>query len=454
MMGRQRLAKGELGRAWRRYTRDRRIEDRNRLVTHYAPLVNRHAALLTRRMSRRVSYDEVRSAAFDGLMQAVESYDPTRATQFEAYCRRRLTGAVLDWLRGVDTQSRAVRRFEKNRDAIIEEHDRRHGFRPPDSDIARDMGMSPARYARLSRRARMGNPIPFSAVEHPSRARHGAGRHWDIRDRSAADPTHRVARATLAEYLFRSLTVAARFCSLACGRGSFFRSLTVAARFCPFACGRGSFFPLPYSRGSVDARFKPISKSTQAPNHSTDMSTEPASHIARAVRHRVPHRTSMPANGLREPAERARRKERPQRKTSQEVAMTDIPEMDTAQLLDLLGTTASRLESDDLPGLAKMHGWALALAQADGPVQAQATTLSAQLEALILGAVDDAETALAEVRAAVAELTGECDDSDPTPTDESSARTERDRPTAAIGGYRIGRPPTAQPRRAHLRRVA
>jgi two-component system chemotaxis sensor kinase CheA len=101
--------------------------------------------------------------------------------------------------------------------------------------------------------------------------------------------------------------------------------------------------------------------------------------------------------------------------------MTDIPEMDTAQLLDLLGTTASRLESDDLPGLAKMHGWALALAQADGPVQAQATTLSAQLEALILGAVDDAETALAEVRAAVAELTGECDDSDPTPTDESSA---------------------------------
>jgi hypothetical protein len=101
--------------------------------------------------------------------------------------------------------------------------------------------------------------------------------------------------------------------------------------------------------------------------------------------------------------------------------MTDIPEMDTAQLLDLLGTTASRLESDDLPGLAKMHGWALALAQADGPVQAQATTLGAQLEALILGAVDDAETALAEVRAAVAELTGECDDSDPTPTDESSA---------------------------------
>jgi RNA polymerase sigma factor for flagellar operon FliA len=174
-------------------------------VTHYAPLVNRHAALLTRRMSRRVSYDEVRSAAFDGLMQAVESYDPTRATQFEAYCRRRLTGAVLDWLRGVDTQSRAVRRFEKNRDAIIEEHDRRHGFRPPDSDIARDMGMSPARYARLSRRARMGNPIPFSAVEHPSRARHGAGRHWDIRDRSAADPTHRVARATLAEYLTQGL---------------------------------------------------------------------------------------------------------------------------------------------------------------------------------------------------------------------------------------------------------
>jgi hypothetical protein len=132
--------------------------------------------------------------------------------------------------------------------------------------------------------------------------------------------------------------------------------------------------------------------------------------------------------------------------------MTDIPEMDTAQLLDLLGTTASRLESDDLPGLAKMHGWALALAQADGPVQAQATTLSAQLEALILGAVDDAETALAEVRAAVAELTGECDDSDPTPTDESSAEPNaiaqppQSADTESAGPHRTAPPGASAPR--------
>ncbi|MCB9849234.1 MAG: sigma-70 family RNA polymerase sigma factor [Phycisphaerales bacterium] len=238
-MGTGHYARKNVSGTWRRYLQERRVEDRNELVTHYVPLADSHAARMVRRLSPRVSYDEIRSAAFDGLMHAVESYDPHRQTQFESYCRRRLTGAVLDWLRSVDTESRAVRSFEKNRSQTIERLRHRFAHRPSDAEVAAHMRLSSARFARLSRRSRLGNAVLFSHLEQQSSIRSGsAGRRWDAPDERAIDPAKPVAQKLLAAMLTRGFTRDERMVLLL----YYFEQLTMAEV--------GSFLKLSESRVS------------------------------------------------------------------------------------------------------------------------------------------------------------------------------------------------------------
>jgi len=82
-------------------------------------------------------------------------------------------------------------------------------------------------------------------------------------------------------------------------------------------------------------------------------------------------------------------------------------------LIERLSQTVRRIDQDDLSGLAKMHGWCQALAErcaetgdTSGALSARARALLGQLEALILGEVEDAGQAFAAVAAAVSELAG------------------------------------------------
>ena len=100
---------------WQKYLSTRVVEERNNLVVHYSHLVHTHAARLSRKLPAQVSYDEICSAAFDGLIEAIEAYDPERKAKFETFCQQRISGAVMDWLRSLDPQSRTVRTFEKRK---------------------------------------------------------------------------------------------------------------------------------------------------------------------------------------------------------------------------------------------------------------------------------------------------------------------------------------------------
>ena len=89
------------------------------------------------------------------------------------------------------------------------------------------------------------------------------------------------------------------------------------------------------------------------------------------------------------------------------------PQEHTAEsLVSQLAETVQRVDQDDLSGLAKMHGWCQALAEAcssgavpEGEnVGKQAKSLLGTLESLILGEAEDAARALATVVDTVAEL--------------------------------------------------
>jgi len=192
---------------WRRYARFRRSEDRNALVAHYAPLARACAGRVMRQAGPTLHFDEVYCAALSGLLRAVEAYNPARAVPFEAYSRRRISGAILDWLRSSGTKSRAVRHFERATRRASERIRAAAGRMPSDGELAAHLRISAARFRELAGRTRAADPVPFSALECrlPSRGA-GRSRSWDIHDAAAIDPAQSFARSLLCDWLGRGLS--------------------------------------------------------------------------------------------------------------------------------------------------------------------------------------------------------------------------------------------------------
>lgn len=191
---------------WKRYLKTRQVELRNEIVMHYSPLVQAHAARLSRKLPAQISYDEICSAAFDGLIEAVEAYDPERKAKFETFCQQRISGAVMDWLRSLDPQSRTVRTFEKKRMMVKESLGTDAEYNPSQEELAKRLDISPDRYDYLSRLSQLGKEVHFSAME-PSgdHGTKGTGT-WDVRDTRSTDPATKISRELLTKFLAKGLT--------------------------------------------------------------------------------------------------------------------------------------------------------------------------------------------------------------------------------------------------------
>ena len=191
---------------WKKYLNTRAIALRNKLVEHYRPLVHMLAARLAQKLPAQISYDEICSAGYDGLMEAVQAYDPSHKAKFETFCQQRIHGAVMDWLRTLDGQSRTVRSFEKQRMQHKELLDSSLGRPPTEAELATKMGMSQSRYTELSRLSRLGHEVHLSAVQGDDDGHHrGSPGGWDIKDTGAVDPSQRVSRQMLTDFIARGL---------------------------------------------------------------------------------------------------------------------------------------------------------------------------------------------------------------------------------------------------------
>jgi len=191
---------------WKEYLETRAVDLRNKLVVHYSTLVHAHAARLSRRLPAQISYDEICSSAFDGLIEAVEAYNPERKAKFETFCQQRISGAVMDWLRSLDPQSRTVRTFEKRRVLAKEALGADYDITPSQTEIAQRLDMSVDRYDYLARLSQLGKEVHFSAMEpSANRQTEGSSHSWDIRDPRSVDPAVTVSRKLLADYLAKGL---------------------------------------------------------------------------------------------------------------------------------------------------------------------------------------------------------------------------------------------------------
>ncbi len=198
----KRMVKDDMPALWRRFSKTRTEENRNRIIERYVPLVNKLAEILARRLWPRVTADELASAGYDGLIGAVEGFDPQRGVKFETYCRQRIVGAIRDWQREIDPLGRSGRNFERAMNAAEERIQAESGRCATSEELAGRMGLSLPKFLRMKKTMLASHTVPLEQpVERSDETR---GQSFYPAD-DGPSPIEQTEREMIREYLTRGL---------------------------------------------------------------------------------------------------------------------------------------------------------------------------------------------------------------------------------------------------------
>ncbi|MEL6614325.1 MAG: sigma-70 family RNA polymerase sigma factor [Bacteroidota bacterium] len=141
---------------------------------------------LVRSMARRVTlpdhplatYRDMENAGMLGMVQALHSYDPERGTTFASFAYGRIRGALIDFLRTIDTLSRDRRRRVAEASRCAEELQQELGAEPRAAQVADRLGVTVKAYDRLRTDAQQrfalslfaeseSRPVPIDTLPSP-----------------------------------------------------------------------------------------------------------------------------------------------------------------------------------------------------------------------------------------------------------------------------------------------
>jgi RNA polymerase sigma factor FliA len=75
------------------------IEERNELITNYIPLANKLAFQKNKFVSKNLSIDELKSAAYMGLVDAANKFNLKYKCSFSTYAKIRILGEICDFIK-------------------------------------------------------------------------------------------------------------------------------------------------------------------------------------------------------------------------------------------------------------------------------------------------------------------------------------------------------------------
>ena len=137
---RQRLSSDDSLTLWKEYqaTQDRRVRDR--LVLTFAPLVKYIVYKKLRELPATCELEDLISCGIEGLIAAIDRYDPSKGATLEQFVWTRIHGSVLDELRRQDWAPRSLRRWERDINRAREQFTALYGRRPTREELAEAVG--------------------------------------------------------------------------------------------------------------------------------------------------------------------------------------------------------------------------------------------------------------------------------------------------------------------------
>ncbi|MCW8894765.1 RNA polymerase sigma factor FliA [Sulfurimonas sp.] len=117
------------------YTQDIKHKE-DELAIQYLPAVKAMAFRLKERLPSSIDYMDLSAIGTEELIKLARRYDEKLNDSFWGYAKKRVYGAMLDYLRSLDILSRASRKLVKAIDYAIEEYRVTHEEEPTDEELA------------------------------------------------------------------------------------------------------------------------------------------------------------------------------------------------------------------------------------------------------------------------------------------------------------------------------
>jgi len=106
------------------------------LAIQYLPAVKAMAFRLKERLPSSVDFSDLSAIGTEELIKLARRYDESLNDSFWGYAKKRVYGAMLDYLRSLDILSRASRKLVKQIDYAVEEYRLTHDEEPSDEELA------------------------------------------------------------------------------------------------------------------------------------------------------------------------------------------------------------------------------------------------------------------------------------------------------------------------------
>ena len=118
--------------------------DRDAMITHHLPLVRYVAGSMARHAnaSSIVDYEDLVGYGTEGLIDAVDSFNPTYNVRFSTWAVMHIRTTIQDALRVLDPLPRSLRSKSKEIERTQYDLANKRGCWPADSDVAHEMGIT------------------------------------------------------------------------------------------------------------------------------------------------------------------------------------------------------------------------------------------------------------------------------------------------------------------------
>ncbi|MBD3806289.1 RNA polymerase sigma factor FliA, partial [Sulfuricurvum sp.] len=114
---------------------------KDQLALQYLPAVKAMSFRLKERLPSSIDYMDLCAIGTEELVKLARRYDESQNDSFWGYAKTRVYGAMLDYLRSLDTVSRASRKLIKEIDNAIELYMMDHDDEPSDEVLSELLGI-------------------------------------------------------------------------------------------------------------------------------------------------------------------------------------------------------------------------------------------------------------------------------------------------------------------------
>lgn len=180
------LSKEDLGQ-WEMWKAQRDPEAGDYLVRKYQHLIDYVIQRFMISLPKTVHKDDIRSYAYEGLLDAIDKFNLDGEYKFETYATWRVKGAILDSLRQSDWLPRSVREKVKKIEKAYASLEQQSGHSVTDEEVCQHLGITKAELNKTVSEAALSSMISIDETTHDDE-NDQVGRYNLIKNENAESP--------------------------------------------------------------------------------------------------------------------------------------------------------------------------------------------------------------------------------------------------------------------------